>query len=360
MSDTMKILFYISTIRGGGAARVMVNIANGLLEKGYDICFVTNFPADHEYKLSDKIKRISLEKTEYRGNVIFKNIGRIIGLRKIIKKEKPVVSVAFMGENNFRLIVASAGLPTKTVVSVRNDPNREYSRKGTKELANLLYSKADGVVFQTKDAQAFFKQKIQKKSKIIFNQVDEKFFNENYEIGEYIVACGRLSKQKNYPVMLKAFAEVLKERPHEQLRIYGEGELKDELIMLTRNLGISESVHFMGFSMSMNEVYKNAKLLVMTSDYEGMPNAVLEALASSVPVVSTDCPCGGPKMVIRDEINGYLVPVGDIYAVAIGLKSALSGIEKHKLMKQKAFDSASIFTKDKILIEWENFIIKQL
>ena len=349
----MKILFYISTIRGGGAARVMVNLANGMTEEGNDIVFVTNFPADHEYNLADGIVRNNLEKIENKGNVVVKNITRIRALRRVLKREKPDISIAFMGENNFRLILAACGLPTKTIVSVRNDPAQEYPNLFSKTLARTLYKKADGIVFQTKDAQLFFPDKVQQKSRIIFNQVDDSFFQENDCKGEYIIACGRLSRQKNYPMLINAFAEVLKDYPNEILRIYGEGVLKDDLKQLTRDLKIDHSVEFMGFSTNMVEVYRKAKFLVMTSDYEGMPNVMLEALASSVPVISTDCPCGGPRMIIKDGENGYLIPPGDVTALATAICMMLDSPQMVSSMRKKAREKAECFSPAKVLLEWE-------
>ena len=354
----MKLLFYISTIRGGGAARVMVNITNGLVEKGYEICFVTNFPADHEYELARSIRRISLEEVESKKNVVSKNLKRIRGLRRVIRSEQPDVSIAFMGENNFRLILASRGLSTKTIVSVRNDPAREYAGKGQKKLANFLFSKADGIVFQTEDARRQFPEKIQKKSKIIFNQVDEKFFNIKKSDGQYILACGRLSKQKNYPMMLRAFSAVLKEYPNEELRIYGEGDLKEELVSLAKKLGINKSVHFMGFSTDMLEVYKNAKLLLMSSDYEGMPNVLLEAMASSVPVISTDCPCGGPRAIVSNGENGYLVQVNDAGAMANSIITLLGDDTIANSFSRNARESADDYRPKRIIQQWEEYIVK--
>ena len=335
-----------------------MNIANGMSEKGYNICFVTNFSDDYEYKLNKNIKRISLEKREFKGNIVLKNIGRIKRLRTLIKREKPTVSIAFMRENNFRLILAARYLPTKTIVSVRNDPAREYSRKSDRYLANYLFSQADGIVFQTKDARMFFSKNIQEKSEIIFNQVDKKFFNQNGSSGEYIIACGRLSNQKNYPMMLKAFVKVLEKHPNEHLMIYGKGDLKDKLEALADRLKITESVHFMGFSDEMVEVYKKAKLLVMTSDYEGMPNVILEALASSVPVISTDCPCGGPRMVIMNGENGYLVPIKETDELVKVWEKMLDNGKLLAEMRKNAYKSSQQFTSENIIDNWIKYINK--
>lgn len=352
----MKILFYISTICGGGAARVMVNVANGMIEIGNKVCFVTNFPADHEYTLDDRIKRISLEKSENTSGTIYKNLSRISKLRRVLWEECPDISISFMGENNFRLLLAARGVKTKTIVSVRNDPEKEYPTSFTKALAKALYKKADGIVFQTEDAKLFFPEKVQQKSRIILNQVDEKFFQENDYKGEYIIACGRLSNQKNYQMLINVFAEVLKDYPNEILRIYGEGVLKDELMQLTRDLKISNSVEFMGFSTDMVEVYRNAKFLVMTSDYEGMPNVMLEALASSVPVISTDCPCGGPRMIIKDGENGFLVKVGDCNQLKNKINYLLKNDKLIILLGKTARIMAEAYRGVHIIKDWENYI----
>ncbi|MBQ7172496.1 MAG: glycosyltransferase [Clostridia bacterium] len=350
----MKLLFYISTIRGGGAARVMVNIANEMAKKGHSVLFVTNFPDEHEYILSDGIDRRSIEPTESKAGKLKKNFTRIRALRRIIKDEKPDVSVAFMRENNFRLLLAAKGLKTKTIVSVRCDPAREYASKLSRTLANLLYRKAGAVVFQTEDARAFFPNAIQKRSQIIFNQVDDRFFALEKEPGDYIAACGRLSNQKNYPMMLRAFAEVLKEYPNEELRIYGDGEQLDALSTLAKELGIADSVRLMGFSSDVPGVLQKAKFLAMSSDYEGLPNAVLESLAAGIPVVSTDCPCGGPRMVICDGENGYLVPVGDDKAMAEKMKALLSDEGRLAAMGKTAKEGAKAYRGEQVIETWES------
>ena len=351
----MKILFYISTIRGGGAARVMVNLANGLAVK-HNILLVTNFSDNHEYSTNSNIKRINLEPIEITGNVVKKNLKRIKALRQTIKKERPDVCIAFMRENNFRLIVASFCLHIKTVVSVRNDPAREYSGWGNRILANFLYSKADGVIFQTEEAKTWFKRKIQMRSQVIFNQVDDSFFFKNDCYGDYIMACGRISNQKNYPLLIKAFSNVIKNFPNEQLNIYGEGELKEDLKKMCEELQLEENVHFMGYNTDMQDIYRHAKFLVLTSNYEGLPNVLLEALASSVPVISTDCPCGGPKMIINNGENGLLVPLGDEKGLTNAMICLISDKNRLIQMRKNAFRSSERFKSENVLNVWNEYI----
>ena len=129
-----------------------------------------------------------------------------------------------MEEPNFRAILATRGLPVKTLISVRNDPNKEYAGRLGTFVGKALLPMADGCVFQTREAQAWFPEKLQKKSKIIYNAVKEDFYHiERKPNHEEIVTCGRLTEQKNHAMLIAAFAEVAKQRPNATLRIYGEG-----------------------------------------------------------------------------------------------------------------------------------------
>lgn len=351
----MKILFYISNIRGGGAARVMTNIANAMAMEN-EIYFVTNFPDEHEYELNEKITRYNLEFIESKANSFKKNFCRITALRSVIKEISPSICMSFMGENNVRLIIASKGLKTKTIISVRNDPSKEYPSSKFRRMTDLIYRKANGIVFQTEDAKKYFSKDVQNNSQIIFNQVDSQFYQSNNRIGNYILACGRLSRQKDYPMMLEAFKLVLEEFPNEKLYIYGDGKLNDELEQYSKKIGINSSVYFMGYSNNMVENYADAKFLIVTSIYEGMPNVILEALASSLPVVSTDCPCGGPRMVIENGINGFLCPVGDAKTFANRMVYLLKNEKELIAMKENAHISANKFTGEHIIDDWKKYI----
>jgi len=172
----IKILFYINTISNGGAERVIVNLANSFSEKDYEVVLVTSHYSSNEYPLKSKVKRLTLEKTNLKQSFFKKNITRVYRLRKICKQERPDIVVSFMAEANFRAIIATMFLGIKTLISVRNDPNKEYSKKIYRLLAKLLYPFASGLVFQTEEAKKWFSKRIQKKSKVILNHVDEKFY----------------------------------------------------------------------------------------------------------------------------------------------------------------------------------------
>lgn len=327
-----KIMFYINAIHDGGAERVMVNLAKYFSEAGYDTSLVTSFRDKWEYPLSETVKRITLEEQEIKQSRLMRNLSRISKLRKICKEEKPDILVSFMEEPNFRAILATRGLPVKTLVSVRNDPNKEYAGRLGALVGKVLLPMADGCVFQTKDAQKWFPKKLQKKSRIIYNAVKEEFYHiERKPNRGEIVTCGRLTEQKNHAMLIAAFAEVVKQHPYATLKIYGEGALREALQEQIDAAGLSGKVFLMGATNDVGKALQTADLFVLSSDYEGMPNALMEAMAVGVPCVSTDCPCGGPRELFDGKENDCLIQVGDKMGLAETIESILSN--KNRLVQ---------------------------
>lgn len=351
-----KILFYINLIDSGGAERAITTLANKATENELQVVFVTSLKCPVEYELSPKIKRLILESSEKKGR-IRKNWVRIKKLREIIASEKPDVAISFMAEPNYRLLIAASGLSVKTIISIRNDPNREYSGRIGRFLARHLFVKADGCVFQTPDAKAWFPAKIQNRSAIIHNAVNDRFYKTAWSgDGDYIVSIGRLTEQKNHCLLIDAFELVSQNDPNLKLRIYGQGDMEHEISRYIDNLGLTDKVFLMGQTDTPEEALKHARCFVLSSDYEGMPNALMEALAVGVPSVSTDCPCGGPQSLIDNGINGLLVPVGNSNELA---KSITEILDNHKLSKsisEKAREKAMMDTSDNIYNQWITYI----
>ena len=352
----MKILFYIGILCGGGAERVIVNLANFFSEDGNETLIINSYPAEDQYKASESVRRVFLEDKHLKKSFIRKNLSYVKKLRKILKEEKPDVLVSFMAEPNFRSIIAARKLKVKTVISVRNDPKKEYPTFLYRFLARRLYKRADGIVFQTDEAMQFFSEKIRKKSAVIMNSVDPVFFNTQKTAEDYCVAVGRLTAQKNYPMMIKAFRNILEDFPDKKLFIYGEGELKDSIYNLIIEEGVAENIKIAGRTDNVPDVLSRAEVFLMTSDYEGMPNALLEAMAAGVPVICTDCPCGGPKMVIEDGINGFLIGTGDSEALTEKLKIIFSDSELKRKLSDNAKLSAKNFLPDIINAKWQEYL----
>lgn len=353
-----RLIFYIDAMYLGGANRVMANLANyfsGIVERAILVNDIRPEQGWEEYKIEPEVQRLFLQRKKT--NRLTKNIFRIFDLRRLVKKEKPDVIISFMGPPNIRMLIATIGLPVKKIVSVRNDPKFEYGTGVKRVAARMIFSLADGIVFQTKDAADYFPQSIRRKSKIIFNPVNPKFYDFHWKPGgKEIVVIGRLQPQKNPMNVLRAFEMIFNKTPEYTLDFYGDGELKKELEKYADKVGIAERVNFHGRTEHIEDVLQNAALFVLCSDYEGMPNALMEAMAVGVPVIATDSPCGGSRVLIENENQGILVPCKDSEKLADAMINILSDYTKQKIISKGASERAREFAPEKILYEWEEFI----
>ena len=357
----MKVLFYINTLGRGGAERVIANLANQFSENEHDSILLTSYYRENEYELNDRVKRLCLEdyivKSKFR---LHKNLKMIYYLRKLIKKEQPDIVVSFTKEPSVRSIIATGSLHTKTVISVRNDPVVNYSGIINSIIAKYIYPKSNGCVFQTPDSQSYFKKKLQSKSKIIPNQVANIFFDTVREDTDYIVSIGNLYSDKNHLLLINAFENILKEFPNEKLHIYGKGDLEEELTNIIKEKGLEESIYLMGSTDDVPHVLSKAKLFVLTSNHEGMPNALLEALAVGVPSISTDCPCGGPKSVIVPGESGFLIPVNNQIELENKIKLLLQDENLSSYIGENAKKKANEFRPDVVFKVWEEYLYEVL
>lgn len=352
----MKLFFYINVLAGGGAERVVSNLANQLAAAGETVAIVTSFPTENEYPVSDAVTRYQLDGEKPKTGFVAKNYHRIRALRKLLKREKPDLLIAFMAEPNYRAVLAAKGLKTPVMISVRNDPNKEYAGRFGRFLGKHLLPSADACVFQTEDAKAWFPEKLQKKSRIIFNQVAEVFYEtERSDTPRDVVTFGRLTEQKNQEMLIRAFARIAPE-VDDNLIIYGNGELREALEKVVDELGMKERVFLPGATRDVANILSAAKLFVLPSDYEGMPNALMEAMAAGVPAISTDCPCGGPRMLLEDGKFGVLTPVGDEDALAEKMKTLLCDPDALCRFGTLAREKAEAFRPETILASWRDYI----
>ncbi|MEH2957600.1 glycosyltransferase family 4 protein [Candidatus Merdisoma sp. JLR.KK006] len=355
-----KIVFYIgSVLRPGGAERVMANLVNYFFEEKYEVLLVTdviNRENNAEYPIDKEINRIVIGE-EY-GNAIVKNWRRIKKLRKCMIEHNPDIVLSFMGLPNIRMLLSTIGLPCKKVVSVRNDPYKEYGKGVWRCLMNGIYSLADGYVFQTDKVGAYFTRKINLHSKVINNPVNESFFKARWQGNEKTIICvGRLEKQKNHALLLKAFAEICSSIAEYNLILYGDGALRDTLKQMSVELGIENRVIFAGEVTNVEDILTRASLFVLPSDFEGMPNALMEAMAVGIPSISTNCPIGGPEMLFSQQLSEFLVPCSDEKALAEGMLKILKlSQDRRKEISVKMKDRAKIFNPQKIYSEWQNFL----
>ena len=243
----------------------------------------------------------------------------------------------------------------KFIASERCNPT---SYSGIKRLLMQHYGKrADAWVFQTEEAAKWY-EGIAKKSVIIPNAINPAFIRKPHE-GEKekcIVAAGRLSEQKNFKLLIDAFALISEEFSDFSLNIYGKGPLEEELREYARSKQLEARVKFMGYVDDMPEQLEKATAFVLSSDFEGMPNALMEAMALGLPCVSTDCPCGGPSYLINTDENGILVPVGDAEKMAVAMRKILADPELSNTLSNNARQISDRLAPQKIYKEWENVL----
>lgn len=315
------IAFYIGSLHKGGAERVFVNLAKFFLDERYRVTMVTQYryPDEEEYILPPEIKRVisDLNSDELSNSRIVNFYRRVCKLRRIWKVEQPDMVLSCIGKNNFMTIVTAMFTATRSVVSVVGEAKEEYPSRLMHDLANFLFPFADGIVLQTERSKYFFNKKTQRKAVILPNSLNPAFIKPRYEGArdKRIVAVGRLDANKNHEMMIRAFAALMDKYPEYTLTIYGEGELRPYLEDLVSRLGISQQVFLPGVIPDVADRIERAALFLLTSYSEGVSNALIEALASGLPVISTDVPSGGTVELITDGENGLIIPAGDLNAL---------------------------------------------
>lgn len=320
----MRIAFVLERLGNGGAERVTSALANELSKnQEFEIHVFTCVKEVKEYKLSNNVKRHNME-SNHKGRIITL-VNKCNYLRKDIQKIQPDVVIS-LATPKTTILLSMLHFFRKFffIVSERNDPNQYPKAAILKKLRNFAYRVSDGVVFQTFDAKKYFSEKIQIKSTVIPNPISAdlpKRWTEDRR--KVIVNFCRLEPQKNIEMLLNAFANVSNDLNEYQLYIYGEGPSKSHLEAVCKKLNLEEKVKFMNFSTQIHLDIIDASLFVSSSNYEGMSNSMLEAIAIGVPTICTNCPIGGARMIIKQNVNGILVPVGDVDQLALEIKRVL-------------------------------------
>lgn len=343
----MKIMFIIPRMVGGGAERVISVLANEFVNRQIGVKILMTSGSDMAYKLDDRIEVIQIGGRS--GGSLWKRLLRIVRMRKVFRENPEAILVAFEPATAFFTCLAKMGLRRKLVSSERNDPKSF----GNDRIREYAYRHSDKVVFQTKDAMTYFPDDIQKKGIIIANPITENL-PEAYtgKRKHTVVAAGRLEEQKNHANLFYAFRDFLHHYPDYVLHLYGQGSLEQSLKELAEKLDIRENVVFEGFHGNILDEIRDAGMYVLSSDYEGISNSLLEAMGMGMPVISTDCPSGGSKMCIQDGVNGILVPVAQSDALAAAMERIAGSEEFAAQIGKAATEVRERFSMKSIVEQW--------
>ena len=348
--EKKNILFLIASIGGGGAERVGTCLVSEFSKNHNVYLMYFNFK-ENTYPVSPNVHLIpffvtSEIKKEFYPKVKDSNMVRILEIGKIRRRYNIDITISFLfSPNTFNIKAEGGGIK---ILSERNDP----MAKGDSYFQEMTsaYEKADKVVFQTNYARNQFSSEIKKKGIIIPNPICVSCL-ANKVPKKKIVAVGRLVEQKNHELLIRAFAIFHKIHKEYYLNIYGDGPLLDQLKILVYDLFLQNYVNFKGFCDNVHEKIKDAEIFVLSSNFEGMPNALMEAMMMGLPCISTNC--SSLPEIIDNEKNGILVEKNDVS----GLARAMLRLSEDEVLREKirknAIRKSEEWKLDKIVKKWE-------
>lgn len=301
-----KIAIVAQGLGDGGAEKVASILANYFITNGHSVLFIAAYSPKKEYYLHENIKYTFID-TKY-NNTVLKMLSRSIKIKNAINDFEADVAISFIV--NEMILCNISKIPI--VYSLRNDPANTSQSLIKRYIRLFSYGRAKKIVFQTPGARDYFSRKIRERGVIIGNPLTGNlpFWNKSAHKKTVITAC-RLAPQKNLKMLITAFSRFHAIHSKYNLEIYGDGPLKGYLENYCEEIGISKHVSILGHNKNIHCIIANSAVFVLTSDYEGLSNAMLEALAIGIPTICTDCPPGGASIYIKNEINGILVPVGN-------------------------------------------------
>ena len=317
-----KVMFVCQSLGNGGAERVVSVLTDELSEADYRVFILTMTKEKQVYNINENVEIVAPHKN-YNAGILGK-LQRVKIIRDEIIKHKIDVVVAFSHYNAMFSVIASYGLPVRIIGSERNDPAQLKNRKILNSTRNILYKKLDCLVCQTDEAKAYFPNKIQEKTTIILNPISASIIDPYCgEKEKKIVTFCRLEPQKNLRMLIDAFEMLYEEYPDYELNIYGEGSERENLLNYIVSKGLVNVISIKPFCKDVHQKVMKATIFALPSNYEGLSNSMIEAMALGIPTVVTDCPCGGARMVIENNKNGIMVAVDDPKAMYEAFKKII-------------------------------------
>lgn len=357
-----KIAIIIGDIKYGGAERVAVYLANYLCSKGIEVILVSYTNNFSVYKLSENVNHVSLQRNKKYKKSSMRFASLTKNLRKCLLQIRPDLVLGMMSYNGVAASISLIGTGIPVVTSERTDPSSTTARtKFEKLFIKFVFNHfTKGLIFQTRNAQKYYSRRVQKKSVIIPNPLFEDQLvevNRPERPTKRIISVGRLVEQKNYKMLILAFRRILEYYPDYTLAIFGEGNKRRELEDIIQKNDLNNKVFLKGETDKVFEEMNKADIFVLSSNYEGMPNALIEAMAMGMPVISTDCKGGGARYLIQDGLNGLLIPIGDQGALVNAMKKLIEERDFAVYLGKNALKIREKLNGDKICNEWyKNFL----
>ncbi len=349
-----EIIIVTIALGNDGAERVLTNLANQWIKQGHKVTVIQTGAENYgcSYALSDQAEMINIyAKNRFKP---LRYLEEVYSLVKILRQRPNATVVSFIVSSIFILAVSSFFVKNKIVVSERNNPKECPAGKLQQKLRDWAFCQADVCVYQTHEAMEMFPEKAQKKGIVIPNPINTNLPGkvEQYQRNKTILTACRLHPQKNLPMLIEAFHRLSAEHPEYSLVIYGQGSERESLERMIAERGLTDRILMPGFSSDIHEKMRDAAMFVSSSDYEGISNSMLEALAMGIPTVVTDCPVGGARLMIQDGVNGVLVPVGDADAMYQGMKKVIEDADFAERIAVEAYKVRERYPIEKVSEMW--------
>ncbi len=363
----LRIVLIISSLGAGGAQRVIVFIANQWAAKGHHVTLITfdRSGGASFFPVHPNVSRVHLEVTMLRWKPFrgFNTVRQVFAIRRGLHEADPEIVISFIAKVNILTILASRRLNVPVIISDRVDPRTHALDPARRIFRRLLYPRASHLVAQTQTALSFFPRGVQRRGRVIPNPVPLPAPVTNGaptgRAGCVVVAVGRLHEQKGFDLLLRAFAIVQPRHQDWTLEIWGEGEERGRLEQLVHELSLEAYVRLPGLTTRPYDVLRGADLFVMSSRREGFPNALCEAMASGLPVISADCP-SGPGEIIRSGFDGVLVPPENVGELAAAMDRLMSNRTERDNLASRAPEVATRFSPAKVMADWDTLLQESL
>jgi glycosyltransferase involved in cell wall biosynthesis len=363
-----KILLVISSLGPGGAERVISELANTWAAQGVHVGFLTLAMSEEDhYSLSPMIERIALnimKDSHTLWQTLVNNARHCWKIRCAIRKFAPDVVVSFIEQNNVRVLAALMGTGIPVVVSERTDPRHHDAGRAFSIARRWLYPFARRLAVQTKGVATDWAGLFMPSEKVVVipNAVREmpEVFSGVERDPCLILAVGRLSQEKGFDVLLKAFARSGLAGRDARLVILGEGAERASLEEFAHSSDIAQAVSMPGVVRDPESWMARCALFVMPSRYEGFPNALLEAMSMRCAVIATDCDSGGPREMVSHEHDGLLVPLEDEEAMALAMTRLFDDAQMRERLGEAAVGVRERFSREKVMQQWEDVLLRAM
>lgn len=352
----MKLALCAYLHGSGGAERQITMLANAMAERGHEVYFLVLSEFNKKYDISPLVHVMDLTAEEKKS--IHPILGRYKALLRTYKEIKPDVAIHYNLQSAYLTAAMPKNLYNKSIYSERGDPyDKEYD--GLLGIVrNWCVKRTDGFMFQSEGARDFFGTEVAKRSVVIHNSVSvpvDKYPMPGWR-SKKIVSAGRLHEQKNFSLLIDAFAKIAGDIPEYELVIYGDGALRNDLQQKVYDYKLNTRITLLSACSDLWYKIQNASLFVLSSDYEGMPNALMEAMALGLPCVATDCRPGGARTLIEDGVNGFVVPRMDVDALAEKMRYVLTHPDVADTIAHGGRKIAESHTDKNTFDKWEEFI----